>query len=284
MNDETMACVVLNYNDWSTTLKMVNVIKNYKSINNVVIVDNDSPNDSFLKLREEFKNNSKVHVIKSKKNGGYGYGNNIGINYAYEKLKDKYVILSNPDVMFKENMICNLVKIMIEKNAAMVSGVQYVNGKPIPYKSRAWRIPTAFQYTFSTTRIAPYINYSYTQDAYAKKIMQVDCVPGAMMLIDAKKFISVGGYDERMFLFCEETTIGYKFKQKGYKTYLLNNERYDHLVSVSINKNIPQRNKQTSLIMKNRLFFIKHYLQPSKLEYFIDKQVLLRKIRLLEKK
>ena len=85
MNEYKTACVILNYNDASTTLDLLRKIQHYKVLNYIVIVDNCSTDDSIEKIQQYVSNN--IYLLKSSSNGGYGAGNNIGIRYAYNTLK-----------------------------------------------------------------------------------------------------------------------------------------------------------------------------------------------------
>lgn len=95
---------------------------------------------------------------------------------------------------------------------------------------------------------------------FSKSEQYVDCVPGALLLYDTDKFLEVDGYDEEMFLFGEETTLGFKFKEKGYKSLLILDDYYRHEYSVSINKSISQKSKQLEILYHSRLLFMKKYL------------------------
>ena len=99
----SIAIIVLNYNDYETTIKYINFVKNYSLINNIIVVDNCSTNNSYEKLK--VYESGKIDVIKSDKNGGYAYGNNYGIKYAKDKYNSDYLIISNPDVFFEEKII-----------------------------------------------------------------------------------------------------------------------------------------------------------------------------------
>ena len=52
--------VVLNYNDYKTTIKLIKMIKNYKSIDLIVIVDNCSTDKSYKKINEYTNNKIKM--------------------------------------------------------------------------------------------------------------------------------------------------------------------------------------------------------------------------------
>lgn len=279
--NNSIACEILNYNDAGTVISLVERIKNYKNLSSIIIVDNCSDDDSLQKLRYMYGNNKKIQIICTKKNGGYGYGNNYGIRFASRMLGYKYVLLANPDIYFDEGslneMICTIKK---NQNVGIVSAVQKtISNKEI--EDKAWKIPSDFEYIFSDTKIARILklNSRYSLKHFNQRISKVDCVPGAMLLIDADKFLKVGGYDEEMFLYCEETTLGYKFKEKGYSTLLLNDVSYNHLQSESIKKSIPSIVKQRKLIYKNRLLFLKKYKHIGRIKYIIAKHVYLHIIK-----
>ena len=71
--------VILNYNDYETTINMLNSIKDYDSLDHIVVVDNKSTDNSYEVLKPY--ESKKIDVIQSKSNKGYSYGNNVGIKY-----------------------------------------------------------------------------------------------------------------------------------------------------------------------------------------------------------
>lgn len=264
--NENVVCEILNYNDPDTVINLVNQVKEYTVFDYILIIDNDSPDNSYEKITNTFFNDKSIIVKKTKKNGGYGYGNNYGVKFAKEKLNAKYVLISNPDVSFSNEMIKKLVQTMKKYDAALVSGKQKVNNKVI--KDFAWRIPTAMEWTLTETKLRKFIDkkFHYSKKDLVGPVSRVDCVNGAMFLVDAEKFLNSGGYDERMFLYCEETTLGFKLKRLGYKTYILNNEFYNHKGSVSIKKVYSSSIMQDEITHKSKLIFMKYYLNSTNLE------------------
>ena len=61
--------VIVNYNDYESTFKLVENIKKYKIIEKIVIVDNNSREEEKEKLRT-IKHN-KVKIIENSENKGY---------------------------------------------------------------------------------------------------------------------------------------------------------------------------------------------------------------------
>ncbi|MDB6226970.1 glycosyltransferase [Lactobacillus amylovorus] len=270
-----ITCQILNFNDYATVEKIVKSILDFTIFDYILIVDNASTDNSLKMLKNKYRQNQKIKIISTGRNGGYGYGNNFGINYAYKKLKSEYIVVTNPDVLFSQTTISEMVKVIKQKNAAIVSAVQFVNGEPI--KDKAWKVPTALEWTLSETKRwgkRAFKKYHYTDEFFKEKISQVECVPGAMFLINAQDFLEVGGYDESMFLYGEETTLGLKFKQRGFKTYLINNIKYDHEHSASINKTFPHVLQQIKILHKSKLYFYKRYLKLNKFKYLFNKLIL----------
>lgn len=83
--------IVLNYNDAITTKKLINNAENIKKIDKIVVVDNNSSDNSLEEL-EKLKG-EKTDVIKAEKNGWYAYGNNYGVTYAIRNYSPKYILL-----------------------------------------------------------------------------------------------------------------------------------------------------------------------------------------------
>jgi len=67
-----------------------------------LVVDNNSPNESFKNISED----NKVYTIKNKINSGYSVGNNFGAKYINEHFPEcKYIAITNPDVLFLKAQI-----------------------------------------------------------------------------------------------------------------------------------------------------------------------------------
>lgn len=266
MND-SVSCVVLNYNDADTTIEFIERIKNYTAIAHIVVVDNNSSDDSFIRIKEH--TNDKIKLIRTEKNGGYGAGNNFGVKYAYETFNSKYVLVSNPDVIFSNQCAENLRSALEQDDKiAAASAVQLTaNGEVI--RQFAWKLLPVWKYIFSAGELLQrkrWDNYGmeWLNDAKSKgPFKTVDCIPGAMLMVSAKAFLDFGGYDERNFLYAEEAMLARKIKDNGLKTVLLVNDTYIHNHSVSINKSIPKLIKRYALVLDAHYFYISNYGQAT---------------------
>lgn len=256
--------VVLNYNDYQTTAQFVERIKEYEIINKIVVVDNCSTDESVEQLST--KCDEKVILLVTDKNNGYGYGNNVGIKYLKKTVNSQFILVSNPDVIVEEQTLEKLETFLKENDEYVIVAPQMYDKNGLKQENSAQKTLNFWESVFNmsvlfSTIIKPHY-YSDLLDS--NEIMkQVDMVSGAMFLLDADKFLSFGGFDERLFLFEEEQTVGIKAKKQGYKVALLLKESFIHIHSVSINKQYKSIFKKRRLLNKSKVIVINNYYNPS---------------------
>lgn len=254
-----ISLIVLNYNDAETTISYVESVKDYTCFSHIVIVDNCSTDDSFEKLSHI--QSEKCHVIKSEKNGGYGYGNNFGVKYLKEKYNPDYIVISNPDVRYSEDAIRHMESVLDKnKDISVIAPVMHrPNGNKDPYS--AWKIPTGWQYALRTScffnKLVKDFFYggAYT---FEKGLMNVGAVAGSLFMARTADYISVKGFDENMFLYCEETVLGIKM-MNAQKRVVLCDEKFTHFHSVTISKNIKKFKDREKAMWASRKYVLKSY-------------------------
>lgn len=97
--------VVLNYKNYTETIKCVDSILEQKKVKvKVVIVDNGSENESMNAFRERYDDHTEIHLIENSQNLGYAKGNNIGIDWLRKQGID-FIIVCNSDVVFSSSYI-----------------------------------------------------------------------------------------------------------------------------------------------------------------------------------
>lgn len=264
--------IVLNYNDAKETVKYVKKISVYESIENIIVVDNKSTDDSYEELKS--LRNEKINVIQTEKNGGYGYGNNFGIRYACEKFKSKYVAITNPDVVYDADTIKKCEEFLI-KNAGQHYAVVAPRMKNIEgeYVLSAWNIPSWFEYvSFSMSVLGKFFKLNYVKSS-GNEFDECECIAGSMIVMDADAFERAGMYDEDIFLYCEETVLGIKMKRVGYRTAILNTAEFIHAHSVSINKSISSIEKQQQIMWNSRLYALKKYYGVNNVQFAISELI-----------
>lgn len=266
--------IILNYNDYKTTLDYIEIIKNYSVLDKIIIVDNCSTDNSYSILKE--KENDKIDVIKTYSNGGYASGNNFGIKYSEKQYKPKNIIISNPDIIVSEASIKNICKFLdSNEDVAAASGLIHdING--IISKNSAWKLPTykdlligTFLTVYKFCEIVLKINSSYDfnklyNEKNQKKIFKVDVLSGCFFVIKDSVLRKINYFDERTFLYCEESILSHKIKEIGLKECVLCPEKIVHLEGVSVNKNIKSWKTKNKILLDSRNVYLDNYLKVSK--------------------
>ena len=223
------AAVIVNYNDGHVLYEKVKSMCAVKAIDAVIVVDNKSTDDS-VKPVKEF---DKVTVRYGYKNGGYGYGNNIGLRYAKEALGADIAIISNPDTEISEDCINAMIETL--KSDSQIAACAPICRTPeskfeapaSAWPFRTWRVEL-FEHC-PVLRKTVRKSAHYPESVFSSGIKtEVFAVLGSCLAVDIDKVLEVGGYDDDVFLYCEENILGYKLKEQGYKTMLLCNESYTH--------------------------------------------------------
>ncbi|MGB4437970.1 MAG: hypothetical protein WBJ13_01830, partial [Sedimentibacter sp.] len=203
------------------------------------------------------------HILLSDCNGGYGYGNNLGIRYSCDKLNADYTLIANPDVIFSNECVYKLRQVLVDNKDCAISAAIPLKPSGEKQKVIAWKLPTIKEEVLSASIIFSKLfgsSSSYNEDYYKdKENCYVDVVQGAMLMLDTKLMIKYGMYDEDFFLYGEEQVLAKRINQEGYKSVLLLNEYYVHNHSVSINKSYKSLVKKKELMFESKLLYLRKY-------------------------
>jgi GT2 family glycosyltransferase len=247
--------VILNYNDWENTSLMLDDIKNYQVLDYIIIVDNKSTDNSIEKLKK-YENN-KIKIVEASENKGYASGNNVGIKYLIDNYDVDNIIISNPDIIVREEDIASLVKDLERKDIALIAPViKEPNGI-----SRGWHLPTFASELVSNI---PYFHYlenkmlAYKEEDYQNKLTEVEVVKGCFFIIKKDVFEAINFFDENTFLYYEEIIMGKKLRELGFKTYVDNRVTIIHALSKSVDKSINRINKFK--ILKSSQYYYEKYI------------------------
>lgn len=267
MKNKLVSCIILNYNDVSTTINLMKHIQSFEILNYIVVVDNKSTDDSWEKL-QPYKS-EKIHLIQAAQNGGYGAGNNLGLRYSFETLKADFSLIANPDVIFEEDCIDKFIQ-TFENN----SSVAIVSAKQSNSPDCAWKNCNILQYILATSLFFEiWLKVRCYPSKYFKnkKFAEVFAIPGSLLMVDTKKMLQYGMYDEEFFLYYEEFVLAQKFSNVGLKTILRLDCSYIHNHHVSISKTYNRWSQQHSILLKSGELFLRKYKKANKLQMFFAK-------------
>jgi GT2 family glycosyltransferase len=223
---EISCSIVLFHNSVQELKKPIESFLNCSKNIKLILVDNSSEDD----LRYQFIS-PQIDYIFTGKNIGYGSGHNLAI----QKVKDKslYHIVLNPDIEFKPEILETLFDFMqSNQNVGLVmpkvlykSGeLQYLCKKlPSPADLILRRfIPKPVKFMFRNT-LSKYELRGWDYNA----TMEVPNLSGCFMFLRTSIFAKVGLFDERYFLYLEDTDLCRRINQH-YRTVYYPSETIIH--------------------------------------------------------
>jgi len=260
--------IILNYRQYILTVEAIQNILFLKGDIGIVVVDNNSNDGSYEKLRKIFKKYKKVKIFQNYKNTGYANGNNFGVKKAYEIFNPDYIAIMNPDVRIHDKKIVLKLLDAFSKNnkIAIATGfILDINNK-LSFENIAWKVPKGIDDIFLNISILRHI---YNPVAY--KTLQlseygffyVEVVSGSFFIIKKKIFEKMGLFDESTFLMCEERILGWKLKKSDFKTVLVPNCFFFHN-HCSMKQSFMSIIKSYYLLIKSRWYYNLNYNSESK--------------------
>lgn len=234
--------VILNYNSSKLILKLLKDLEDTKDIKKIIIVDNNSQDNSVEILRKVI--NKKIILIENKENKGYSSGNNIGIKYLVNNFKEiNYITILNPDIEISNKNIFIILKKFLEKNkeAGIIAPLMFLNGK---YQESliSWKMPEKFDNLFNCLGITKKI-----VDVFQKK-KEKNVIPGSFLFFKKETIKNINYLDEGTFLYYEENILAKKLKEIEKKMLIVSNINYNHVHST-------ERKKLKRQLFHNNIYF-----------------------------
>lgn len=272
-NDEHVrnVIVVLNYNDSTTCIKFIEETEKYEVFDRVILVDNHSTDDSVQRLKPY--TDDRIILIEAGENKGYAYGNNVGMRYAVDQFpRLKSIIISNPDIHISEKDVKKILA-KIDEGYGMTTGLIYNYNPETREKYLAsnfgWRIPTyrdmlsncfliAYKIKRSILHSSMYLEWDRVR---GQDVIATEAVPGCFFALDAEAAKKIDYMDEDTFLFGEETILGWRLKNAGFRSCIVNDTAVLHENSVSIKKNINNAKHKARMRLASEQVYLEKYLQ-----------------------
>lgn len=229
VDQKDLAVVILNYNTRECLPGCLNAVAPLRDALHVHVffVDNCSEDGSASLVREAYP---WVSVIESPFNGGYGYGNNLGLSAAGfgpaetgQAPRFRHVMLLNPDTIPDCESILRLVSFLDDNASVGAVGPRLLRADGSLDKACRRGEPTPLVSLFhfiGLDRAFPHSprfgRYNMTF-APANEQIDVDALVGACMLIRGEVVKQVGLFDERFFMYGEDLDLCLRIQRAGWR-------------------------------------------------------------------
>ena len=186
------------------------------------------------------------------------------MRYSSEILNADYSIVANPDVQFDEECVEKFLQTLQEDDSIAVVSARQSNSPAC-----AWKNCSILQYILATSLLFEvWLKIrSYPKNYFkGKDSVPVFAVPGSLLMVDLKKMLKYGVYDEEFFLYYEEPVLAHKFDDAGLKTVLRLDCSYQHNHHVSISKTYRRWSQQHAVLLKSADLFLRKYKKANALQ------------------
>jgi len=214
-----ISIVIVNWNSGRQLYDLVcSILKCHNNvIDSLVIIDNASVDNSLSCVKAISDPPFGVKIIGNKTNLGFAAACNQGAALA----ASKYLLFLNPDTRLFNDSLPTAVRFMEKKvnGHIAVAGVKLVDeeGRVSRSCSRFPCLAMFFAKSAGVNRLFRCPRLSQRMEEWEHNVTrQVDQVMGAFFLIRREVFESLGGFDERFFMYFEEVDLSLRARDAGW--------------------------------------------------------------------
>jgi hypothetical protein len=220
--------IVVSYNTRELTARCLEALfeNGPASDMEVFVVDNDSGDGSAGMVAERFP---RVRLIANTVNAGFAAAN----NQAYAQSGGEFVFLLNPDALILPGSMETCLDFMAGTPDCGMCGGRIMNpGGAMEPSAR--RFPTALAKLFTLSGLAAKFPRSSIfgsgdfTNADLDSPLEVDWVPGTFTCIRREMLEQIGFFDERFYLYYEETDLCLRAMRNGWKVFYLPGAAVEH--------------------------------------------------------
>ncbi|MFZ2464921.1 MAG: glycosyltransferase family 2 protein [Caldibacillus thermoamylovorans] len=216
MNHPTLVISIVTYNS-SHIFEVLDKLKEEFGFDNnirVAIFDNHSTKEyrEHLKQYEDFADITFYH-----ENNGFGFGHNANLLHSNED----YFLIFNPDIIVTKDSLYEMLHLMetdqsisllVPKVLNEDGSIQHLMRRRVTVFDYALRfIPFDFVKKLFAKRLATYECRDIPQD----RLVDINIGSGCFMLIRGDIYKEINGFDERYFMYFEDTDLCLMLKKRN---------------------------------------------------------------------
>jgi N-acetylglucosaminyl-diphospho-decaprenol L-rhamnosyltransferase len=240
MTDLDIAVVIVTYKSAALTIESLRSVAAERSASKLhiraIVVDNASGDTPYIADAIE-KNGWRhwVTLVTAAKNGGFAYGNNLGIARAYKERTPSYIYLLNPDAQVRSGAIRSLAQFLETRPQVGIAGSSFENldGSDWPMAFHFPSLMSEMLHGMELGFLMRFLKRWVVAQHMTTAPQPIDWICGASMLIRPAVLQSIGGMDENYFLYFEETDFCYRAKKAGFATWYVPESRVMHIMGQS---------------------------------------------------
>ncbi|WP_045221594.1 glycosyltransferase family 2 protein [Desulfonatronum thioautotrophicum] len=228
-----ISVVIVSYNTRDILRQCLNALFAHSSDveMEVFVVDNDSRDGSPAMVRQEFP---QITLMANGVNLGFAAAN----NQAFALARGEFILLLNPDAFVKEGAIAKALEFLRQTPLCGICGGRIVDDEG-RVRPSARRFPNVLAKFFALSGLSsrypesPVFNWRDFGGFAHDRVREVDWVPGTFTLLRRKMLAEIGNFDERFFMYYEETDLCLRAKKAGWQVWFLPDAVVEHIGGAS---------------------------------------------------
>lgn len=238
--------VILSWNHCRETLSCISSVKALKYPNKrILLVDNGSQDGTPQMVASLFPD---VDILINEKNIGFAAGCNRGFRYALGRGAD-FIFLLNNDVVVEPHSLEHLVKLAGPDVGMVAPKIYYAENRRCIWSIGGLCHPLTLEKTGDAR--------GQIDNGQFDQILERDYLTGCAVLISRNLLEKIGLFDERFFMYYEDSDLSLRARQNGFRLLLAPDARAWHKVAVSSGGS-DSPNERYWMARSSVLFFHKH--------------------------
>lgn len=175
----------------------------------IYVVDNASHDGTVNMIQKSFP---EIKLVNLNLNVGFARANNV----IFSKTDGQYFVLINPDAFIHENTLSKAISFMQNTSSAGACGglLRNVDGTLAPSARRFPTLIGKFCDMWGLSQI-------FKEKEISHKSQAVDWIPGTFTVVRRSAFINLPLFDERFFLYYEETDMCRALHNRGWQVWFV---------------------------------------------------------------
>ncbi|MFH0769849.1 MAG: glycosyltransferase family 2 protein [Candidatus Peregrinibacteria bacterium] len=173
----------------------------------IILIDNHSEDDSIGIFRNTFGGHPLVRIVETKGNLGFGRGNNLGARYA----TGEYLLIINPDTTLRADALERMLEILRHDPliGILAPRLEFDDGT---VRDSYRTFPTILDIVIKRSGVFQRLFHRRLERYLQRNVRTIDMrdtdwVAGGCIFLHMDLYRKLGGFDERFFLFFEDTDL-----------------------------------------------------------------------------
>ena len=217
-----ISAIIVNYNAGPIFNKAVHSLLCSASVTKIIVVDNDSKDNSLKDIENLAELQSRIVCIRNSKNLGFAKACNIGIAADGES---DYLLFLNPDCIIDKDALGKLLSCIKSSPQAGMAGPLLLNPDGTEQAGGRRAVPTPWRSFVRAVGLSIlgekyprlFSDFLLHQKPLPDGPIEVEAISGSCMLVRRDVLLDVGLLDAGYFLHCEDLDWCVRLHQKGWK-------------------------------------------------------------------